>query len=491
MGATRAGLEPADGPAVTPLAAPVREPAAAPAGGGDANARASIGVALVAVFLAFLDVTIVNIAFPAIHRSFDDVALPHISWVLNGYNVVFAALLVPAGRVADMYGRRRLFLLGLTAFGASSALCASAPSADVLIAGRVVQAASAAVLVPASSGLMLAVVPRERHLQVIALWGAAASVAAAAGPALGGVIVHGVGWRWIFLVNVPLAALVVVVGRRLLRESRESELRARPDALGAALLTLGMGALTLGIVQGKDWGWGGARVVGAFAAAAVLLTAFVVRSSRHESPVFEPALLRDRRFGVSSAAMFILAVAFFAMLLCNVLFLTTVWRYSVLEAGLGIVPSPLFAALAAAATGSLASRYDPRWVIAVGGLVFAGGCLLLAERTGVHPDYVKDWLPAASATGVGTGIAFSVIAATGASSLPPGRYAVGTGILSAARQLGGALGVALAIVIIEGASRLHPTDAFHDTWRLAAGVVVVGTLVAVGIGEMPRRRVTA
>src|SRR5262245_42548191 len=243
-------------------------------------------VTAVAVFMSFLDVTIVNIAFPDIRASFPESSLSHLSWILNAYSIVFAAALVPAGRLADRFGRRRFFFVGVLVFLSASALCAAAGSVDVLIGARAVRALGRAMLVPASLGLLLPEFPLERRATATALWGATGAVAAAAGPSLGGLLVDWQGWRAVFLVNLLIGLPALLPARRLLRESREPQ-ALFPDAVGAVLLAGGVGALALGIVQGPQWHWGSARVVGAFGVSAALLALCLLRSARHRAPVIE------------------------------------------------------------------------------------------------------------------------------------------------------------------------------------------------------------
>src|SRR5215468_10943632 len=218
-------------------------------------------VTAVAVFMTFLDVTIVNIAFPDIRASFPDASLAHLSWILNAYSIVFAAALVPAGRLADRFGRRRFFFLGTLVFLAASVTCGAAQSVDMLIAARALQAVGGAMLVPASLGLLLPEFPLEQRATATALWGANGAVAAAAGPSLGGLLVDWQGWRAVFFVNLVIGIPALVPARRLLHEHREPH-TAFPDGLGAALLAAGVGALCLAIVKGPDWSWGSGRILG-------------------------------------------------------------------------------------------------------------------------------------------------------------------------------------------------------------------------------------
>src|SRR5215470_17001919 len=272
-------------------------------------------VTAVAVFMSFLDVTIVNIAFPDIRASFPESSLAALSWILNAYAIVFAAALVPAGRLADRFGRRRFFFLGTLLFLAASVVCGAAGSVDVLIAARTVQALGGALLVPASLSLVLPEFPLERRATATALWGATGAVAAAVGPSLGGVLVDATSWRWVFFVNLAIGLPALIPARRLLHETRDEHPGPLPDALGVVLLVAGVALLSLGIVEGKDWGWDSARVLGSLAAAALLLIAFLVRSARHPAPVVDLGLLRVRSFAVANAGVFLFALGFYALLL--------------------------------------------------------------------------------------------------------------------------------------------------------------------------------
>ena len=247
------------------------------------------------------------------------------------------------------------------------------------------QAAGAAILVPTSLALLLPEFPLEQRATATALWGAAGGIAAATGPALGGVLVAATSWRSVFFVNLAIGLPALIPARRLLRESRDPNPGPLTDILGIVLLVAGVGLLSLGIVKGQDWGWGSAPVVGSLAASALALAAFVARSARHPAPVIELGLLRVRSFAVANAGVFLFALGFYAVLLANILFLTSVWGWSVLRAGIAVTPGPLMAALSATAGGRLADRYGQRVVALPGGLLFAAGCLVFATGTGATP----------------------------------------------------------------------------------------------------------
>jgi EmrB/QacA subfamily drug resistance transporter len=442
-------------------------------------------VTAVGVFMSFLDVTIVNIAFPDLRKSFPDESIAHLSWVLNAYSIVFAAALVPAGRLADRFGRRRFFFLGTLTFLAASTICGAAASADMLIAARTVQALGAAMLVPSSLGLLLPEFPLERRATATALWGATGAVAAAAGPSLGGLLVDWQGWRAVFFVNLFIGLPALIPARRLLREAREPQ-ALLPDALGAFLLALGVGSLALGIVQGPDWGWTSPAIVGAFVAAAALLTLFLIRSARHPAPVVELSLFRVRSFAVANTGSFVFALAFYALLLCNVLFLTGVWHYSILRAGFALTPGPLMAALSAPIGGRLADRYGQRVVAVPGGIAFGLGCLLFALRTGTQPDYLGDYLLPNLLTGIGVGLTFAGFGSAAVAELPRNRYATGGAINNCVRQIGAVLGISTLIVVL-GTPTSAALHDFHTAWTLMALAGAGAALAGIALGRVRAR----
>jgi EmrB/QacA subfamily drug resistance transporter len=441
-------------------------------------------VTSVAVFMSFLDATIVNIAFPDIERSFPDASLADLSWILNAYNIVFAALLVPAGKIADIVGRRKLFFVGLWTFLAASALVAVAPSVELVIAARVIQAVGAAIVVPTSLGLMLPEFPAEKRATATALWAATGAVAAATGPSLGGVLVDSAGWRWAFLINLPIGIAAVVPARRLLVERRdEAGGRALPDALGIVLLTVGVALLALGIVQGPDWNWD-SRVIASVAGGVALLGVFAARSRTHPAPVIEPALFRIRSFAVATTAVLIFSTAFYALLLNNVLFLTQVWDYSILKAGFAVTAGPLTAAVFAAIGGRLSDAYGQRVVAVPGGLIFAAGALMLSTMPGAEPHYWSDIFPAMIVTGVGVGLSYASLSSAAVAELPPERYSTGSAVSGAFRQIGAVLGVSLLVAVLGTPSPADALDTFHEAYALMAIGGVLAGVLAIGLGRV-------
>jgi EmrB/QacA subfamily drug resistance transporter len=442
---------------------------------------AVLATVFVAVFVSNVDLFVVNVALPDVGRDFHGASLGSLSWILNAYAIVFASLLVVAGRLADRHGQRSGFLLGLGLFTAGSALCAAAGNVPVLVAARVAQAAGAAVLLPTSLALMLAVTPAPRRPAMVRAWSAVGAVAAALGPVLGGLLVQA-SWRWVFVINVPIGVLALVVGIRVLPRLTPDASGPGPDLLGAVLLTASVGALSLGLVQGNDWGWGSGRVVGSFVAAGVLLALFLAQSRRHPAPMVEMAILRISRFSTASLATLLFALAFAGMILSSALWLQNVWGYSALRTGLAMAPGPLMVPPLAAASGALIKRFGAGPVSAVGNLVFGGGVLYWAANAGAGHHYASDLLPGFLIGGVGVGLTLPTLTAAGAIALPPQRFATGSAILTMARQLGSVLGVAVLIGILGTPhSVAGVVSGYHHGWEglAAASVLAAGAALAV------------
>lgn len=458
--------------------------------------RRVLAIASLGAAVAFVDATIVNIAFPNIERSFKGTSIASLSWVLNAYNIVFAAFLVAAGRIADLLGWRRVFVFGLELFTGASLLCALAPSAGSLVAFRVLQALGAAFLVPASLALVLNAFPPERRSHGVALLSAVAAAAAGLGPSLGGLLVAASNWRLVFLVNIPIGAAGVLLARRQLVESRAPGRRRMPDLLGALLFALAIAALVLGVVKGEPWGWGSARVIGAFAAALVLGAIFVWRCTWHRSPIIDLQLLRIRTFSAANGMTVIAAAGFYGYTLTNVLFLTGVWRYTVLKAGLALTPGPFVAAAVAGPTSRLVQRIGHRPVLVAGGLIWGGAVVWFIERVGATPHFLTQWLPGIVLLGIGAGTLFPNLSGAAVASAPGRSFATATGLNSVARQVGAALGVALVVAIIGTPSPLHALAAFDDAWKFGAaclftagvGCLLVGRVLveAPSLGEAAR-----
>jgi EmrB/QacA subfamily drug resistance transporter len=388
-------------------------------------------------------------------------------------------------------GRKRMFLVGTVVFLTASAAAGLAGSVEVLVASRVLQAAGGAILVPTSLALILPEFPLSQRATAIAIWTATGAIAAATGPSLGGLLIDSGGWRWAFFVNLPIGLLALIPASRLLRESRDPEARTLPDALGTVVLAAGVGLLALGIVQGPDWGWAGARVLASIVAGVLLVGLAIGRSLRHPAPVIEPGLFRIRSFAVANAGMLAFSFAFYAIILANVLFLTGVWGWSVLTAGFAITPAPLTAALTAPIGGRLVGRVGFRPVALVGGLLVAAAAGWYALFLDITPDYAGEYLPATILSGAGVGLSFAAWGSASLSELPAPRFATGSALVSTLRQFGAVLGIAVLIAVLETGSPADPVGAFTTAYTILAGAALLAGLISFGLaGSRPAAATT-
>ncbi len=443
----------------------------------DRHERVTLAVASLATLATFLDTTILYVAFPDISSTFSSASPTTLSWVLNAYTIVFAALLIPAGKIADRFGHRRAFLAGSTLFTIASMACGLAPTIELLIAFRILQAAGAAVLIPSSLALVMHAFPREKVPQAVAIWGATGGVAGALGPTLGAAIVESLSWRWAFFINLPIGVFTIVAGRKHLRESSDPETRV-PSMIGVALIILAAGLLSYGVVDADTDGWMSTRTIGTLALGAVALGVFVLHQQRTRAPVLDLDLFRIGNFRWGNISMFAFGIAFSAMFFGSILFLTNVWGWSILEAGFGIAPGPLFVAILAPRMGKLAGVIGQRPILLIGGLVYAAGGLWRVIFLGPDVDYWSHYFPSMVLTGIGVACCIPQLSSVVAQALPANRIGVGGAALQAVRQFGGTFGVALTIALLAAQTGIDGSLAAfeHIWWIVVAGGVVVTVL---------------
>jgi EmrB/QacA subfamily drug resistance transporter len=431
--------------------------------------------------LANIDLFVVNVALPSIASDLRPSNLGVLSWTLNAYAIVFAALLVPFGRLADRTGRKAGFLIGVGIFVVASVACAAATSIGLLIGFRVLQAIGAAMMLPTSLGLVLDAYPPERRFGAVRLWAAVGSSAVALAPVVAGPLTD-ISWRWDFLINVPIG-LVALIGGWFLLPNPPGEGGPVPDLFGAALLTFAISALTLGLTKGPDWGWASGRTLGLLAAAVVLTAAFLARSARHPSPVFEIGLLRLRPFMLGSLATLLFGGALAQMLLSAVLWTQDVWHWSALKTGLAILPGPALVPVWSIVAGKLLPKLGPGKVVALGSLTFGGGVLWWAGAMDVHPDYFSGMFGGMCLTGVGVGLAMPTLFGAAASSLPPQRFATGSGVVNMIRQIGLTIGTAVLVVVTSDAVSSNRLAAFQHIWIISAAIAAAAGIVGYLLGR--------
>ncbi len=434
-----------------------------------------------AVFMAFLDDTVVGIAFPNMLRSFPQATVAELSWVFNGYNVAFAALLVPAGRLADLLGRRRVFGLGVVLFTVASGLCALAPSVGALIGARVLQGAGAAIVVPASLALVIEAYPARERARAVGQWAATAALAAGVGPTIGGVLVDAYNWRLVFLINLPIGVLARYLAGRQLVESRAPGRRELPDLTGALVLAASVCALALAIAQGPVWGWTSPGVLAAAIAAVIGGLVFARRCLTHPAPVLDLELVRARGFAVTSTLTLVGSAGFLTLGLANVLYLMQVWHYSPLTAGLALTPAPLVAVPTAVLAGQVAAKRDSRMLVVLGAVILTAGAVLLDRRMGASPNYLGAYLPGAVLIAIGIGLAFPLVSDAAVADAPRNRFAGAIALNTAIRLIGAALGVAILAALVGDAAQLGLPSPFHRAWVFAAACFAALAVVALGL----------
>lgn len=436
-------------------------------------------VCAVAAYISTLDMSIVNVAFAEIARTFPGSSRGTISWVVTAYSILFGSLLVVSGRMADRVGRKLLFQVGSLTFLVGSLVCAVSPGLGMLIAGRAVQGVGGALLMPASLGLLLAAFPAERRSQVVAWNGAVGALGVASGPTLGAFCVSAFGWRSAFWINVPICLVVTVMAWRSVPDAPR-QTGPRPDVGAAAFITLAVGALVWAISRAEVLGWGDASVLALLAVAVVLGGVVVRRSVRHAVPLLPPALFRQRTFTAANLATFVFGAGFAAMILNNVLFLRTVWRFGVVKAGLFSVLSPVVVAVFSVVAARVMKRVGFRPLLLGAPLAFGVVALAQSVLLPEGPAPWTRWLPLMVALGISIGFTFPVLSAAAVHTLSPAHFALGGAINNTFRQVGAAVGVAL-VVTVQGTA--DGITGFRRGWLL---VLVCGVVAAAASLAQPR-----
>lgn len=438
-----------------------------------------LAVTSMAVFAVMLDSLVLLIAFPAIQQSFAGVSTAELSWVLNGYTIVYGALLVPAGRLADLLGRKRMFILGAVIFTVASVLCGLASTPAWLIGMRALQAVGGAFLSPAALALVLVAFPVPQRTLAVALSGAVGALAVVTGPPLGAWIVQLFGWSGIFFVNLPIGLIAVGIGSRVLTESGDTTTHDWPDVPGIGLLCLGLGLLTVGLIEGPVWGWGSIATIGVILCGAITLGILGDRNRRVNVPVIDIKLFADTAFRRANLANVLFGVAFTAMFFGSVQFLTRVWGYDLLQAGLAITPGPLMVVFGAPLSGRLATRWGHRTLLIPGGLLYAAGAALLIFTVGSTPAFVTVWLPAMLLTGLGVALIVPLLSSAAVQNLTPSQLGAGSGVTQALRQFASVLGVAITVGVLSSASEIANTYTPIFLLMVAGGFSV--SLISIGL----------
>ena len=431
------------------------------------------------LFMIMLDNTVVNVALPSIQRDLG-VGLSELEWIVSGYALTFAALMLIGGKLADAYGRRLVFVLGIVVFTLASLFCGLATSGDMLIAARVLQGAGAAMMNPATLSIIAATFPPRQRGTAIGIWAGVSALALAIGPLIGGLLTEHASWNWIFFVNVPVGILGVVASFLLIDESRDPT-HERLDIPGLATSALGLFALTYGLIEANTYGWGSPRIIGAFAVAAVALAGFVLLERHQRAPMLDLTLFRNRTYVGANLAVLLVSLAMFGVFFFVSLFMQNILGYSAVEAGASFLPMTILIILVAPIAGRISDRFGSRGLITGGMLLLSAQLLYFSQ---LDPD-ASFWtlLPGLVLGGIGMSMTMTPGAAAATRAVPVEKSGVGSAVLNAFRQVGGSTGIALMGAIVAAKLTDPPTpasfmDGFENALLVASAIALVGAVVA-------------
>jgi EmrB/QacA subfamily drug resistance transporter len=435
------------------------------------------------LFMIMLDNTVVNVALPSIQRDLG-IGLSELEWIVTGYALSFAALMLTGGKVADMVGRRRIFVIGIVVFTAASFLCGIAQSSEMLIGARVLQGVGAALMNPATLSIIAAAFPPRQRGTAIGIWAGVSALALAIGPLVGGLLTEHIGWEWIFFVNVPVGVLGVAASYLFIDESRDTSHEQRLDLPGLLTSAVGLFALTYALIEANTYGWTSGRILGSFAVAAVSLVAFVLLERHQRLPMLDLSLFRSGTFAGANLVVLLVAFAMFGIFLFLSLYMQNVIGYSAVEAGAAFLPMTILIILIAPIAGRTTDRFGSRWLMTAGMTLIAVQ-LLYFSTLGTTARYL-DMLPALLVGGVGMALTMTPSAAAAVRAVPVDKSGVGSAVLNSFRQVGGSIGIAVmgAIMAHEIGGRPGPepfVDGFSVALRVAALIAIAGAVVAAAL----------
>jgi EmrB/QacA subfamily drug resistance transporter len=445
----------------------------------------TLGAVSFGLFMIMLDNTVVNVALPSIQRDLD-IGLSELEWVVTGYALTFAVVMLTGGKLADYYGRRRIFVVGLVIFTLASLACGLAGNASILIGARVVQGVGSALMNPATLSIITATFPPRQRGMAIGIWAGVSAMALAIGPLVGGVLTQQISWSWIFFINIPVGILAIVVALLVIPESRDESEEQRLDLPGLVSSGIGLFALTYGLLEANTYGWTSGRILGSFVVAAIGLVAFVLLERHQRVPMLDLSLFKNPTFAGANTVMLLVALAMFGIFFFVSLYVQNILGYSATQAGATFLPMTILIILLAPIAGKVSDRYGSRWPVALGMTLVAAS--LLADSTFTVDSTFWDLLPALLLGGVGMALAMAPTTAAAMGSVPVDSAGVGSGVLNSARQVGGSLGIAVMGAIVASHVHAQPPDprvrdefmqGFHQAVLVGAGFAFLAALVAV------------
>jgi EmrB/QacA subfamily drug resistance transporter len=445
----------------------------------------TLGAVSFGLFMIMLDNTIVNVALPSIQRDLH-IGISELEWVVNGYALTFAVLMLTGGKLADMFGRRRIFIVGLLIFTASSLVCGLSTSAHMLIAARVVQGCGSALMNPATLSIITATFPPRQRGMAIGIWAGTSAMALAIGPLVGGLITQYIDWSWIFFINVPVGILGIVVARVVINESRDTSHEQRLDLPGLLTSAIGLFGLTYGLIEANQYGWTSTRIIISFAVAALGIGTFIVLELRQRLPMLDLSLFKNTTFTGANATMMLVALAMFGVFFYVSLYMQDILHYSPTKAGASFLPMTLLIILIAPFAGRYADKIGSRWLVGIG-MLLVSGSLLVFSRLGENGTW-WDLFPGLILGGVGMALTMTPTTAAAMGSVAVDKAGVGSAVLNSMRQVGGSLGIAVMGAIVASSLHVAPTDprapsqfvtGFQHALEVAAIIALVGATIAI------------
>jgi EmrB/QacA subfamily drug resistance transporter len=449
---------------------------------GDRRRWAILALLLVVSFLAQLNFFVLNACLVPISVDFGHAGLSAVSWVLNAYAIVFASMLVPVGRIADLRGRKQVLIAGVTIFVLASIACAVAPGLGVLIGARAIQAIGAAMIIPSSLGLLYPSFPERQHTMVVGIWAGVSSVATPCGPLFGGVIAS-VSWRWVFVLNVPVGVLAIIAGALLLPKVRQPVGSRLPEGLSLASLLAAVALLVLATVQGPSWGWSSARTIGLFIASGVATAVTIQRSLYARQPVIEKCLFESIYFTAATIAAFLYYAGSAVFIVGCTLYVQHVWHYSALQAGLAMAPSAAIAVIFAVLAGPIATGLGRALPAVIGTLSMTVAALYWIVTVDATPRYVTAMLPGLVLMGISAGMTPPPVFAA-ANTLAADRATTGSAVINMCRQTGTAIGVAILVAL----TAASPSIGYPRAWIMQALTGALSAIVLLGGAALAGRR---
>jgi EmrB/QacA subfamily drug resistance transporter len=445
----------------------------------------TLAAVAVGLFMIMLDNTVVNVALPSIQQDLE-VSTSELEWVVNAYALTFGVLLLTGGKLADLIGRRAIFIVGLVIFTGASLWCGLSGGAESLIAARTVQGIGAALMNPATLSIITATFPPRQRGMAIGIWAGVSALALAIGPLVGGLLTEKIDWGWIFFINIPVGIAGVVAARIFIDESKDTSREQRLDLPGLVTSAVGLFALTLALIETNDHAWGSTLVLSLFAIAAISLTAFVLLEAHQRIPMLDLSLFRDRQFSGANTVMFLVGLAMFGIFFFNSLFLQRVLHYGAIKTGATFLPMTVLIIFVAPVAGKLADRVGPRWLMGGGMVLLAGSLLLFATLDGNSSWW--DIVPGLIVGGVGMAITMAPTTAAAMGSVPIDKAGVGSAVINSMRQVGGSLGIAIMGALVATTVNVTPFDpryatqfvpGYHRALHVGAVILLFGAVIAV------------